>query len=133
MNKMDTYELPFATINILREDIAEVIVNEGIEMNVEMVQQYHDFLLSHLKPPFALLVNKMHSYSYDFPAQEKLATLTEINAMAVVAYHRRTVITTEMLASYPRERKWNIKIFRDRDEALAWLLSEQSAKPDHAG
>ena len=120
---METYELPFATINILREDIAEVIVNEGVEMNVDMVQQYHDFLLSHLTPPFALLINKIHSYSYDFRAQEKLATLEEIKAMAVVAYHRTTVITTYMLAAYPRKIKWNLKIYRNRDEALAWLMS----------
>ena len=123
---METYELPFAKINILREDIAEVIVDDGIEIDVEMVQQYHDFLLSHLRSPFALLINKIHAYSYDFQAQEKIGTLLEINAMAVVAYKRTTIITTEMLASYPRERKWNLKIFENRDEALAWLLSEQS-------
>ena len=131
LNKMETYKLPFGTFNILREDIAEVIINEGVEMNLKMVQQYHDFLLSHLKAPFALLINKIHAYSYDFPAQEKLATLKEINAIAVVAYHRRTVITTEMLASYPRERKWNLKIFRNRDQALAWLMSEQSVNKEH--
>ncbi|MGB5277372.1 MAG: hypothetical protein WBO73_06615 [Gammaproteobacteria bacterium] len=123
---MDTYELPFAKINILREDIAEVIINEGVEMDVEMVKQYHDFLLSHLQSPFSLLVNKIHSYSYDFSAQEILATLPEINAMAVVAYSRTTRITTEMLASYPRKIKWNLKIFQNRDEALSWLLAEQS-------
>jgi len=123
---MDTYELPFAKINILREDIAEVIINEGVEMDVEMVKQYHDFLLSHLQSPFSLLVNKIHSYSYDFSAQEILATLPEINAMAVVAYSRTTRITTEMLASYPRKIKWTLKIFQNRDEALSWLLAEQS-------
>jgi hypothetical protein len=123
---METYKLPFAKINILREDIAEVIMNEGVELDTKMVTQYHDFLLSHLQAPFALLINKIHSYSYDFPAQEILATLAEINAMAVVAYSRTTKITTEMLASYPRKRKWHIKIFQNRDEALSWLLSEQS-------
>jgi len=123
--------LAFATINILREDIAEVIVDDGIEMDVNMVQQYHDFLLSHLKSPFALLINKIHAYSYDFHAQEKIGTLQEINAMAVVAYNRTTIITTEMLASYPRERKWNLKIFENRDEALAWLLLEQSKREEH--
>ena len=128
---METYKLPFATINIIREDIAEVIVNDGVELDLKMVKQYHDFLLAHLRAPFALLINKIHSYSYDFPAQEKLDTLKEINAMAVVAYNRTTVITTEMLASYPREKKWNLKIFRNRDQALAWLMSEQNVNQEH--
>lgn len=123
---MELYELPFAKIMIIRDDIAEVIINEGVEMTKDMVEQYHGFLLSHLKPPFSLLVNKVNAYSYDFEAQAILGTLKEINAMAVVAYNRTTKITTEMLASYPREVTWNLRIFSNRDKALSWLLSEQS-------
>lgn len=69
---MELHELSFAKIIILREDIAEVIVNEGVEMTVEMVDEYHNFLLSHLRAPFSLLVNKLNAYTYDFDAQEKL-------------------------------------------------------------
>lgn len=123
---MDLHELSFAKIIILREDIAEVIINDGIEMNAEMVDEYHNFLLSHLHAPFSLLINKVNSYTYDFQAQEKLATLKEINAMAVVAYNRATRISTEMLATFPRNVDWNLRIFSNRDEALAWLLAKQS-------
>ena len=122
---MDLYELPFAKIIILRDDIAEVMINEGIQMDLKMVQQYHDFLLSHLHPPFSLLINKVNAYTYDFDAQEQLATLKEINAMAVVAYNRVTRIVTETLASYPRDVQWNLKIFSNREEALSWLLEQQ--------
>ena len=124
---MDLYELPFANIRILRNDIAEVVINDGIQMNLAMVDQYHDFLLSHLQAPFSLLINKVNAYSYDFDAQEKLATLTEINAMAVVVYNRITEITTETLASFPRVVEWNLQIFSNRKEALAWLLTQQDA------
>ena len=122
---MDLHELPFAKIIILRDDIAEVMINDGVKMDIAMVEQYHDFLLSHLRTPFSILVNKINSYTYDFDAQEKLATLKEINAMAVVAYNPVTEITTEILASYPRNVKWNLRIFSNRDDALAWLLSKQ--------
>jgi len=122
---MDLHELPFAKIIILDDNIAEVMVNEGVTMDVEMVEQYHEFLLSHLRAPFSLLINKVNSYTYDFDAQNKLATLKEINVMAVVAYNRITRLITESLASYPREVKWNLKVFSNRDEALAWLLSNQ--------
>jgi len=122
---MDLHELPFAKIIILSEDIAEVIINDGVEMNTDMVDQYHDFLLSHLHAPFALLVNKVNSYSYNFEAQQNLATLKEINAMAVVSYNRSTTLATKNLAAFPRNEKWNISIFSSRDEALSWLVSEQ--------
>ena len=122
---MDLYELPYAKIIILQDNIAEVMINDEVKMDLEMVEHYHEFLLSHLRPPFSLLVNKINSYTYDFDAQIKLATLKEINAMAVVAYDRITRITTETLASYPRSEKWNLKVFSNRDEALNWLLLEQ--------
>jgi len=122
---MDLHELPFAKIIILSEDIAEIIINDGVEMNTDMVDQYHDFLLSHLHAPFALLVNKVNSYSYNFEAQQNLATLKEINAMAVVSYNRSTTLATKNLAAFPRNEKWNISIFSSRDEALSWLVSEQ--------
>ena len=122
---MELHELPYAKIIILQENIAEVIIDDEVVMDVPMVEHYHDFLLSHLSPPFYLLINKVNSYTYEFNAQLKLATLVEINAMAVVAYNRTTEIATESLASYPRSEKWNLKIFSNRNDAMAWLLLEQ--------
>ena len=123
---MDLHELPFAKIIILQDDVAEVLIDDGVVMNTEMVNRYHDHLVTHLRAPFSLLINKVNSYSYDFDAQENLATLEQINAMAVVAYNRITRISTESLASIPRVEKWNLKIFSDRETALSWLLSEQN-------
>ena len=122
---MELHELPYAKIIILQDDMAEVIVDGDIVMDEAMVEHYHGFLLSHLNAPFSLLINKVNSYTYDFNAQLKLATLEEINAMAVIAYNRITKNTTELLASYPRSKKWNLKVFSNRDEAMYWLISEQ--------
>ncbi len=123
---MDLYELSFAKIIILRDDIAEVMINDGVEMDIRMVEQYHEFLLSHLHSPFSLLINKVNSYTYDFDAQINLETLREINAMDVVAYNRVKKISTEILASaIQRDVEWNLKVFSNRDDALTWLKSEQ--------
>lgn len=123
---MDLYELPFAKIIVLGPDLAEVLINDGVEMNSEMVASYHDFLITHLRAPFALLINKVNAYTYDFEAQENLATLTQISAMAVVTYNRISRISTESLAAIPRSTEWNLRIFTDRGEALSWLHSEQA-------
>ncbi|WP_295030801.1 STAS/SEC14 domain-containing protein [Shewanella sp.] len=97
-------------------------------MTLAMVNQYHEFLLSHLVSPFSLLINKVNAYTYDFDAQVNLATLKEINAMAVVSYTRSTKISTEYLTSLvPRKVVWKLKIFTNRDEALNWLKLEQGS------
>ena len=87
---MSLYELAFAKIIILSDSKAEVIINENVEMILAMVKQYHEFLLSNLVSLFSLLINKVNTYTYDFDAQVNLATLKEINVMAVVAYTRST-------------------------------------------
>ena len=126
---MNLYELSYAKIIILQDDVAEVIINDGVVMNAVMVKHYHEFLRLHLTAPFSLLINKVNKYTYDFNAQEELATIAEINAMAVVVYKRITELATEALASYPRSKKWNLEIFFNRNDALAWLLSEQKNIP----
>jgi len=124
---MDLHTLSFAQITILRDDIAEVVVNEGIEMNIDMVNEYHTFLLKHLKAPFSLLINKIYSYSYDFLAQRNLAELKEIHSMAVVSYTSTSKQSTLALADgIVRDIPWNLKIFHDKDSALHWIESQQN-------
>ncbi len=123
---MSHYTLDFGEIIILQDDIAEVIIHEGIEMDDAIVDQYHAFLLTHLQSPFSLLINKINAYTYTFSAQLKLASLPQIHAMAVVAYNRVTEMTTESLSNMPRECSWNLKVFNNKDVALDWLKSEQS-------
>ena len=122
---MSHYTLDFGEIIILQDDIAEVIIHEGVEMDDAIVDQYHAFLLMHLQSPFSLLINKINPYTYTFSAQLKLANLPQIHAMAVVAYNRVTEMTTESLNNMPREYSWNLKVFNNKDVALDWLKAEQ--------
>jgi len=120
---MELHELSFAKIVLLRSDIAEVIINDGVEMDNAKVEQYHEFLLNHLTAPFSILVNKINSYSYDFEALNKVGTLKELKAIAVVTYTNASKLSTESVAAFPRETKWNVKMFSSRDEAMVWLVS----------
>jgi len=123
---MQVHELPFTKIILLSDSIAEVIINEGVELDEAMVEQYHEFLLKHLSAPFSLLINKINSYSYSFAAQLNLATLKEIKAMAVVTYSNAAELATSNLATaVPRQVEWNLRMFSNRDNALNWLQIEQ--------
>lgn len=125
---MEIFELGFAKIIRLRDDIAEVIVAQNVEMNEATVDLYHAFLIAHLRGPFSLLINKLNAYTYSFDAQMKLATITQIHAMAVVAYNRKSMLSTQSLSNdLPRETKWNLQLFSEREPALAWLIAEQEA------
>lgn len=121
---MKSYKMSFGTMSVLDSSIAEIIVDEGTEMNEVMVDEYHDFLLSHLKAPFSIIINKKHSYSYTFKAQKSIASLKEIKAMAVVVGTSGGLMSTETLIDINKDSNWNIKLFRIRDEALAWLSSQ---------
>lgn len=123
---MDSYTLSFATINIVREDIAEVIINEGIEMSLAMVHEYHDFLLSHLKSPFSLLINKQHAYTYEYEAQKILASLDEIKALSVVVYTDLAEIGQSALSvTLDSKVTAKVEVFSNRPEALTRLIKIQ--------
>lgn len=121
---MNSYQLSFGEIIILENNLAEVIVDEGIEMDINMVNEYHTFLREHLSAPFSLLINKLNRYSYTFEAQQSIATIPEVNAMAVVAYDEKNEIAQRALNEVPRKTSWNLKTFPQRDTALNWLYQQ---------
>jgi hypothetical protein len=120
------YKLSFGTIIIINEHLAEVIIDEGVEMDESLVDAYHDFLLSHLNAPFSLLVNKKNSYSYTFEAQKVIANLEEIDAMAVLVGTLGSTLATKTIISL--KGRTNIKIFVTREEALDWINMPQSKR-----
>lgn len=124
---MKICNLSFGKIVVLNKNLAEVIVDEGILFDEVMVDEYHDFLLTNLSVPFSLLINKKHSYSYTFGAQKKIVHLDEIKSMAVVVHTSGGVMSTETLINVNGNVFRNIKLFQERDQALAWLEEDISS------
>ncbi len=120
------HKLSFCIVSKLSNCCAEFIVNKGVEVNLDMVFEYHDWLLKNLQPPMYILLNKMFPCTYSFEAQVQLASLQEVRAMAVVAYDKASRSTTQIMQTVPREGDWLIEVFDDREAALSWLnrLSE---------
>ncbi|MDO5968784.1 hypothetical protein Q4Q35_03110 [Flavivirga aquimarina] len=118
---MKSCKLSFATAYIIRNNLAELIVNEGIEVDEVMVDEIHDFLLTNLEAPFSLFVNKKHSYSYTFQAQRKIVSLDEISTIAIVVTSSGALMSAEMLMNISGDLAQKIKVFQEREEALTWL------------
>lgn len=123
---MKPHTLSFGTVTLLRPDLAEVIVSEGIEMNLEMVNEYHAFVTKHLADPCGTLINKKNRYTYTFEAQLAISNLAKIKAIAVVAPSDSARIVTQTLMKLPTHTHWNLHIFPDREIALEWLNQQLS-------
>ena len=121
---MTSHNFNFGKVILLQENIAEVIIYEGVEITLAMVNEYHDFLLKNLRAPFSILVNKIHSYTYSFEAQTKILNFKELHALGVVSYTYISELSTMMLHSQARDYSWNLKIFKDREIAYEWLLEQ---------
>jgi len=121
---MKTHKLSFGSISLLKVNLAEVVINEGVVMDSKMVEEYHAFLIEKLEAPFSLLINKKYSYTYTFEAQKTIANIGLVNAMAVVTYAYVSQLATDVLINVNRGNNWNIKMFKCREDALQWLENQ---------
>jgi len=115
---------PFAEITKISDDLAEVVAYEGVEVDVAKMEEFHDWFLKNLSPPFCILVNKINSYSYAFEALMNLADMKEIKAVAVISYKKISAMSTNLLKDFPRKRRLNIRMFETKGNALDWLHAE---------
>lgn len=126
------HQLSFATINVLSKSIVEVIINEGVEVSMEMLEECDDFFHQHLNSNFAMLVNKINNYSYSFEVKMTVASQEELSAIAVVVYNNEDRAFVEELTSMRAIDGWNLKIFSGLDlgwqEGYDWLQSELESK-----
>jgi hypothetical protein len=125
LDGMKSYDLRFGKIIPLSDKIAEVIVDDGIEMDEAMTDEYHNCLIGNFQAPFSVLINKINRYTYTFPAQQKLAAIEQMNAIAIVAYTSSTEHASKAVALVPRAIEWKYRIFDDRESALQWLIAEE--------
>jgi len=123
---MELYELSFVKLIKLKDDLVEVIVNDGIEYDLAMLAEYHNWIKQNTSHPCYILVNKINDYTYTFDVQRNLGTIPEIRAIAHVVYTKASKISTEAMNDVPKIRPWNAGIFYTREEALAWLDTQRT-------
>lgn len=117
---MKSVELPYGRIEILEKDLAEVIFDDGIELNEQMVDNFHLALATHLKAPYRVLFNKRNNYSYNFAAQRKVGGMPQLRSIAVVVYNRAAEMSARVIAKVS-QHNGSINIFSCREMALTWL------------
>ena len=118
---MELHSLSFGKVKVLNSYIAEVIVDEGVNVDMKMVAEIHHCFLSIFTHSFSLLINKTNSYSTQLDALIQFGELTAINKIAVFAPNKMAKLSADFSASIPSSAVLNIQVFTDREDALAWL------------
>jgi hypothetical protein len=122
------HHLSFAKVNLLNDNVAEVIVQQDIEISLEMSEEYDDFLTHKFPGNFGLLVNKINQYDFSFEAKLSMASHENLTAIAVITYDNEGKQSVEKLAAMRQLDGWNLKVFDGLNlgwqEGLDWLQGE---------
>jgi len=121
---MELYKLSFAKVIVLESNLAEVIVDEGVNIDIEMVDEIHHCLLSIFTHSFLLLINKTNSYSTQLDALIKFGALPVLNKIAVFAPNKMAKLSADFAADIPSSAELDIQVFTNRDDAFSWLTQQ---------
>lgn len=122
------HRLSFAYFNMLAEDIVEVVVDDGVELTLEMVEECHQFIESNIKGNFGLLINRVNSYTYAYEAKLSIASYEKLKAIAFVYYSNEGKQVSEELYNVRKLDEWNYRLYSGLElgwqDAFDWLQQE---------
>ncbi|OKY24827.1 MULTISPECIES: hypothetical protein [Thalassotalea] len=122
------HRLSFGQFNLLSNNIVEVVVDEGIVMDLEMVDECHHFIQSRFCNNFAMLINKVNHYTYSYEAKLSVASYAHLKAIAFVYYSKEAQQISNNLQALRAIDKWNCRVFSGLElgwqQAYNWLQSE---------
>lgn len=121
---MELHRFSFGNLIVLSNNLGEVIVDEGVDVNVAMVNEIHAVFLSNFSASFSLLINKTNSYSSQLEALVMFGELSQIDKIAVFAPNKMAKLSADFSATIPSSQKLNIEVFTDRDQAMSWLSQD---------
>ena len=125
---MRKHRISFADINIISDSIAEIIIDEGIEVSIEMVEEYDNFLACIFNGNYGVLLNKINNYSYSLGAQFIMGSSENIVAIAAVNYTEQGKKSSKEIAGRRTIDQLNFRTFSGLNlgwqEAMSWLKNE---------
>ena len=124
---MEIHQISFAKVCVLSNDLAEITVDCGADINLNMVNELHQLLLSLFCDSFSLLINKSNSYSTQLDALIHFGTLPAIDKIAIFAPNKLAKMSADFSATIPSSAVLTIEVFTERDDALEWLIEEKNS------
>lgn len=113
---MITHNLAFCDLT-LKETYAILVMNEGVTMSIDVVQQIRDCLKSHYKNrDFILITDRRNEYTIDLSIYRK-KTLKNMKGIAVVSQNPK-----EVERAIQEQALWehSFTFFKEIEEAEDW-------------
>lgn len=118
----------FGQIRFISSRLAEVIINQGVEVSIELVEEYDAIIKKHFHEPYAVLVNRINSYSYTYEALLCVGSTQNLKAAAIINYAAATAQQAKGLQSVHQIDKLIIREFSGlelgRESAIEWLEAQ---------
>jgi len=135
MNSVMKHRLSFGYFNILASNILEVVVDEGVDMTLEMIEECHHFIEHNFTGNFGMLINRVNHYTYSYEAKLSIASYDNLKAIAFVYYSSDSKSITEQLYKLRALDSWNYKIFSGIElgwqQAYSWLEQQLIDDKEH--
>ena len=74
----------FGHIKIISPNIAEIVINHGIEISLEVVEEFEVLMNKYFHKHYAILINRINHYSYAYESLLCIGSLMNLKAVAVV-------------------------------------------------
>lgn len=127
------HRLSFGYFTLLAENIVEVVIDDGIKLSLEMVEECDQFFKAHIFGEFGMLINRINEYSYSYEAQLSIGSYQGLKAIAFVYYTDECKTLFEQLNVTRANDNWNSRLFSGLElewqQALNWL--EQELLPEN--
>lgn len=112
------HRLSFATLNLLSDSIVEIHIDDGVEVSIEMIEEFDHYLNDNLSERFAMLINRVNNYHCTFEAKMTAVSHGELCATAIVTYNSDDTKEVDDLLRIRKIDELNIQIFSGLE--LGW-------------
>ena len=127
------HRLSFATLNLLSDSIVEILIDDGVEVSLEMIEEFDNYLSDNLSEHFAMLINRVNSYHCTFEAKMIAVSHGQLCATAIVTYNNDAKKEVDDLLRIRRMDELNLQIFSGLElgwqTAYDWLEDQLALCP----
>ena len=118
----------FGHVKIISSNIAEIVINHGIEISLEVMEEYETLMNKHFTDHYATLINRINNYSYAYEVLLCIGSIKNLKAVAVINYGIENKQQAKDISAVHHVDNLNIKLFSGlelgRDNAIDWLKGE---------
>ena len=115
------HRLSFCRLQIIDQNIVEIILDDGVEISGQMVDEFFAAIEGKMNSQISILLDKATQYSYTFDALIKLSESTKIRNIGVITYDALSRSSAIYMMERFNKSKKTVELFESREDALAWL------------